>query len=367
MAEAANMVGGTRIELVTPSMSTKCSTAELTARLPLLNPAPQINGARNSAPVERSIKGVASRIKGFCNLYISVYVVSEGAQMSPIAYDLHMPDKITSCVVFASPHSGRCYSPEFLRKSVLDPAAIRSSEDAFVDQLYRAAPRYGSPFITARAPRAFVDLNRSADELDPALIDDMRGGGHSPRVASGLGVVPRVVANGRCIYNGKLTFAEVEQRLYDHWYPYHNRLQTLLDESRAIFGRAILIDCHSMPREAVMGHLKSSRKRPDIVLGDRFGSSAAAGLVDQIDAAFQSEGFRTARNTPFAGAFITQHYGRPQKGQSAVQIEIDRSLYMDEARLKPNADFETVQARLSSVAAQIARLGRPDAMPLAAE
>ena len=287
--------------------------------------------------------------------------------MTSIAYDLYQPDVVSSCVVFASPHSGRFYSTEFLRQTVLDEATIRSSEDAFVDQLFESVPGHGAPFIAAKAPRAFVDLNRAADELDPALIEEVRGGSHSPRVASGLGVVPRVVANGRSIYHGKLRIAEVDRRLTDVWHPYHNCLQDLLDASRTTFGQAVLIDCHSMPREALMGHVKTSSRRPDIVLGDRFGTSAMTGLVDEIDDAFRSEGFRTTRNTPFAGAFITQHYGRPQKGQSAIQIEIDRSLYMDETRIAPNSDFKCVQARLSSVAAQIAKLGRSRAMPLAAE
>lgn len=286
--------------------------------------------------------------------------------MSKTAYDLFEPVALTSSVIFASPHSGRSYPDYFKRASVLDEHTIRSSEDAFVDRLFEAIPRFGAPLIVANAPRAFIDLNRAADEMDPALIEGVRRGGHNPRVSSGLGVIPRVVANGRSIYAGKLTMAEARQRLIDHWHPYHARLQGLLDRAVDRFGQAILIDCHSMPREAVAGQLKARQPRPDVVIGDRFGISAVPGLVDSIDAIFQSEGFKTARNSPFAGAYITQHYGHPKRRQSAVQIEIDRSLYMDEARIAPNADFQAMQSRLSRVGAQIASLGRARSATLAA-
>lgn len=287
--------------------------------------------------------------------------------MSAIAYDLYEPDVLTSYMVFASPHSGRSYGQRFLQDTVLSEMAIRSSEDAFVDELYSDVTHFGVPFLTARAPRAFVDLNRAVDELDPALIDGVRAGGNSPRVASGLGVIPRVVANGRCIYRGKLPMHEVTTRLDTYWHPYHDKLQAILDRSKSMFGQAVLIDCHSMPREAVLGQIKTSGKRPDIVIGDRYGSSAPMYLVDAIDVMFQREGFRTARNTPFAGAYIAQHYGKPQIGQSAIQIEIDRSLYMDESRIEPNENFADVKRRLTRISEKIADLGRSAAIPVAAE
>ena len=171
--------------------------------------------------------------------------------MSAATYNLRRPEERTTSVVFASPHSGRDYPVAFIRKSVLDEQQIRSSEDVFVDQLFRSAPEFGAPLLTALAPRSYVDLNRAPEELDQALIEGVRRISHNPRVASGLGVIPRVVANGRAIYRGKMTLDEAHHRISHYWRPYHDMLQTLLDESQNKFGEAILIDCHSMPHEAL--------------------------------------------------------------------------------------------------------------------
>ncbi|MBN9888386.1 N-formylglutamate amidohydrolase [Salipiger abyssi] len=288
--------------------------------------------------------------------------------MPKVAYHLDLPEAATSCVVFASPHSGRDYPWSFLRGTVLDEQSIRSSEDAFVDRLFDCAPQFGAPLLRAGAPRAFIDLNRSVDELDPALIEGVRRGGHNPRVSSGLGVVPRVVANGRAIYRGKLPLAEAERRISRYWHPYHQQLRGLLERARAQHGEAILIDCHSMPHEAVEGVARSSGRRPEIVIGDRFGASAAPEIVARVEAAFAGAGLAVVRNTPFAGAYVTQAYGRPSRGQHAIQVEIDRSIYMDEARIRPNAQFQAFRRLLRGVVAEIAAIGHRDAdQPLAAE
>ena len=278
--------------------------------------------------------------------------------MTHSAYHLLMPDARDTSVVFASPHSGRAYPPAFVRASVLDGHSLRSSEDAFVDQLFSDAPRHGAPLLLAGAPRAYVDLNRSATELDPALIDGVRKLAHNPRIAAGLGVVPRVVAGGRAIYRGKIPLAVAEARIAAYWAPYHAQLRQLLDQSLAQFGQAILIDCHSMPREALDGIAHVGMQRPDVVLGDRFGASAGAEVVDIVESALVSAGLRVARNAPFAGAYIAQAYGRPARGQHVVQIEIDRSLYMDEASIRPNAGFAQLQTMLAQVVAEIAAYGR---------
>lgn len=278
--------------------------------------------------------------------------------MTHPAYHLLMPDARDTSVVFASPHSGRAYPPAFVRASVLDGHSLRSSEDAFVDQLFSDAPRHGAPLLLAGAPRAYVDLNRSATELDPALIDGVRKLAHNPRIAAGLGVVPRVVAGGRAIYRGKIPLAVAEARIAAYWAPYHAQLRQLLDQSLAQFGQAILIDCHSMPREALDGIAHVGMQRPDVVLGDRFGASAGAEVVDIVESALVSAGLRVARNAPFAGAYIAQAYGRPARGQHVVQIEIDRSLYMDEASIRPNAGFAQLQSILAQVVAEIAAYGR---------
>lgn len=283
------------------------------------------------------------------------------------AFDLTRPAARTSCVVFASPHSGRDYPKSLLARTGLDARLIRSSEDAFVDQLFAAAPEHGAPLLAARVPRAWVDLNRAADELDPALVEGVVRRAHNPRVASGLGVIPRVVAGGRAIYSAKIGLDEARERLDTGWIPYHAALQSLLAESLEQFGESILIDCHSMPHEAIELAGTRGRPRPHVVLGDRYGAAAAPRVMARIEAAFTAAGLRVARNTPFAGAYVTQTYGRPSRRQHAVQIEIDRSLYMDEARIEPHSGFEAFRARLSGVIAEIAAIGAAASGQLAAE
>ena len=287
--------------------------------------------------------------------------------MLKTAYSLARPDARTTSVVFASPHSGRDYPAAFLRRAVLNASEIRSSEDAFVDQLFETVPSHGAPLLAANAPRAYLDLNRGPDELDSALIEGVRRSGHNPRIASGLGVIPRVVANGRQIYRGKLTLIEAHQRIAQYWRPYHDQLQTLLDESNNAFGEAILIDCHSMPHEALENVGPPGSARPDVVLGDRFGAAAASSVVERVEAAFASAGLRVARNMPFAGAFITQHYGRPSRQQHAIQVEIDRAIYMNERTLEPNENFEPFKVMLSGVIAEITEIGRATDQKVAAE
>lgn len=273
------------------------------------------------------------------------------------AFTLLRPTELTSSVVFASPHSGRDYPDHFVRRSLLDAQTIRSSEDAFVDRLFKAAPQFGAPFLTAEAPRAFIDLNRGVDELDPALISGVRRYAHNPRVASGLGVIPRVVSNGRAIYRGKLPLQEAKDRIATYWHPYHAALKGLLNEAHTDFGEAILVDCHSMPHEALDSLAKPGTRRPVIVIGDRFGSSADGEIVDQIEAGFAAAGLNVARNSPFAGAYVAQHYGRPSRRQHAIQIEIDRSLYMDERTVSPHSEFAAFQELLTGIIAEIAAIG----------
>ncbi|MEM6322675.1 MAG: N-formylglutamate amidohydrolase [Pseudomonadota bacterium] len=286
--------------------------------------------------------------------------------MTRPAYTLTRPEVQTTAVIFASPHSGRDYPWDFMRRSVLDERAIRSSEDAFVDLLFSSAIEFGAPLLAATAPRAYVDLNRSADELDPALIEGVRRSVHNPRVTSGLGVIPRVVANGRAIYRGKLTQSDARTRLQEFWHPYHDCLQKLLDQSLALHGRAILIDCHSMPREAIDSVGTQGMPHPQIVLGDRFGAAASSDVVDQVEAAFASAGLRVARNAPFAGAYTAQHYGRPSRDQHVIQVEIDRSLYMNESLVRPNTNFQQFQRLLRGVIDDLTAIGKDD-VRLAAE
>ncbi|MGR1581782.1 N-formylglutamate amidohydrolase [Thalassobius sp. S69A] len=277
--------------------------------------------------------------------------------MSQPAFRLMMPKTRTTSVIFASPHSSRAYPARFLRQSVLDEHMIRSSEDAFVDQLFQAVPDHGAPFLEAGAPRAYIDMNRSPDELDPALIRGLKTTTYNPRIVSGLGVVPRVVANSRCIYRGKLDMSEVRARLDGYWYPYHACLQSLLSESHDQFDEAILVDCHSMPHEALDGLVRTGTRRPEVVLGDRFGAASASLVMDVIEQAFVDEGLNVSRNVPFAGAYTAQHYGRPSRRQHVIQVEIDRSLYMNEALIRPNNNFQKMQELITRVVAKITDFG----------
>lgn len=283
------------------------------------------------------------------------------------SYLLRRPAARTTSVVFASPHSGRRYPAEFLRRAVLNEQEVRSSEDAYVDDLFSAAVDHGAPLLLSQSPRAYLDLNRGPEELDPALIEGVRRVAHNPRIASGLGVIPRVVSNGRAIYRGKLTLAEAHGRIANVWRPYHDTLQTLMDEAHIAFGEAILIDCHSMPHEALENVGPPGAARPDVVLGDRFGAAAASSVVERVEAAFAAAGFKVAHNMPFAGAYICQHYGRPSRRHHAVQVEIDRSIYMDEKTIKPNANFKPFKAALDGVIAELAEIGRPAEVRVAAE
>jgi N-formylglutamate amidohydrolase len=287
--------------------------------------------------------------------------------MTGARYHLARPVQRTTSVVFASPHSGRDWPADYRGHVVLGAQEMRSSEDAFIDRLFAGVTQHGAPLIAAAAPRAFVDLNRAPEELDPALIEGVRRAAHNPRIASGLGVIPRVVAGGRAIYRGKLSLDEAEARITAWHRPYHAALQGLLDESHARFGEAILIDCHSMPHEALEQVSPPGHARADVVVGDRFGAAAAASVVERVEAAFATAGLRVTRNMPFAGAYITQAYGRPSRRQHAVQIEIDRSLYMNERTVEPSADFEGFRRLLAGVIAELADIGRPGDMRVAAE
>jgi N-formylglutamate amidohydrolase len=269
------------------------------------------------------------------------------------AYVLTRPEGPPGPMIFASPHSGRDYPAEFLAQAVLDRRAIRSSEDAFVDDLFGMAPEMGASLLAARAPRAYIDLNRAADELDPGVIEGIARAPHNPRISSGLGVIPRVVAGGRSIYRGKLDIGEAEARLRKFWHPYHRTLAGLIDETRAACGHVVLIDCHSMPHEAIEAHTRPGQPRPEVVLGDRYGATAGRDVMAQVEAAFAGAGLRVGRNAPFAGAYVAQAYGRPSRGVHVVQVEIDRALYMDEVRVEPLAGFDAFRALIGGVVADL--------------
>lgn len=289
-----------------------------------------------------------------------------GSFMPNAVFSLSLPQDRTSCAVLNSPHSGADYGVSVIGHTRLTPLQLRSSEDAFVDELFGDAPGHGAPLLAALVPRACVDLNRAPDDLDPALIAGASRRFLNPRIAAGLGVIPRVVAEGRPILEGKLTLAEAQRRISSYYHPYHAQLQILLEQSRARFGMAILFDCHSMPHDALASAPSVWGRRPNIVLGDRFGASCDRWLIDAATDIFAAAGFVVARNAPFAGGYITQSYGRPQVRMHALQIEVDRALYMDETRVEKLAAFEEVRARIGGAVAELVRLG-PQVLPVAAE
>ncbi len=286
-------------------------------------------------------------------------------------FHLFQPTRQDTSVIFASPHSGRDYPAAFLAQSQLDGQLLRSSEDAFVEELFAAAAQLGAPLLAARVPRAFVDLNRAPDELDPALIEGVGKVPHNPRISSGLGVIPRVVSGGRQIYSGKLPLAEAEARLHAYWHPYHQTLRDVIETTHSRFGQAILIDCHSMPHEAIDQHVRPGKPCPEVVLGDRFGASAGRDVIERVEAAFAGAGLRVARNAPFAGAFVSQSYGRPSTRRHVVQVEIDRALYMDEQKVAPLPGFADFCLTITKIMRELVEIGRDGVdhieRPLAAE
>ena len=280
-------------------------------------------------------------------------------------FNLYSPGDLQSSVLFSSPHSGLFYSQEFLKSSVLDHIAIRASEDAFVDELFMSAPEFGSSLLVANIPRAFVDLNRDVRDLDPILVDGAKALRRNGRASSGLGVIPRLVGKNKPIYASKISLAEAQARLLRFWHPYHLCLQDLLEETRKKFGSVILIDCHSMPHECVDQGTGVSLP-PQIVLGDRYGAAANLDIVNQVRLAFAESGFRVSRNMPYAGAYISCKYGKPQHNQHVIQVEIDRSLYMNEDTIQKLHNFSELRAALKNVISKIVAIGFMDSR-LAAE
>src|SRR5271163_1271870 len=256
----------------------------------------------------------------------------DGEFLSQIAaaevVDLCEPAARRLPLVLASPHSGSEYPADFLTASRLDPLALRQSEDSFVDELFAAAPQLGAPLLSARFPRAYLDVNREAYELDPTMFCDalpsfVNTG--SPRVRIGLGTIARIVANGEEIYAAKLRFADAERRIECLYHPYHQVLRRLVKETEGVFGGYLLVDCHSMPSSAGCG-----QDGPDIVLGDCYGAACAPRILEAARRFLADRGFRVSINAPYAGGFTTGFYGRPCAHRNALQIEINRALYMDE-------------------------------------
>jgi N-formylglutamate amidohydrolase len=277
------------------------------------------------------------------------------AQGDDAPYEIVPPSAAPTPLVHASPHSGRLYPAELLEASALDAAAIRRSEDAWVDELVAGAPASGGTLIKARYARAYVDVNREPYELDQAMFEDELpdfAQGRTARAAAGLGSIARIVAEGQEIYARKLTFAEAEQRIAAVHAPYHAAVAGLLDAARERFGAALLIDWHSMPS----GVAGPGRRAPDFVLGDRFGAACSGAVTRWMERELEARGYVVARNAPYAGGWATAVYGRPAEGLHALQIEINRALYMDEATLEPSGGARTLKRDLDGLFAALSAL-----------
>ena len=266
-----------------------------------------------------------------------------------VPFDVIEPQAQTAALVFASPHSGADYPASFQAASQLDPVALRRSEDAFVDELYEQAPQFGAPLIRAHFPRAYADPNRAPWELDPDMFEGNLPAWvetTTPRVRAGLGTIAKVVTDGAEIYAEKLPFAEAQKRVETCYKPYHAALEGLLERTRAAFGSYLLIDCHSMPSVGGPMDRDPGYDRVDMVLGDANGTSCTPHVTNLAHRTLRDMGYRVVLNSPYAGGFTTRHYGRPAEHGHALQIEVNRALYMDEHAIARNQGFAKLAGNL---------------------
>ena len=294
--------------------------------------------------------------------------------MQPVAdfcgsppFEIAAPSGRRLPIVLNSPHSGCCYPSTFLAASRLDPKAIRRSEDFFVDELVAPAVNAGCVLLRANFPRAWLDVNREPYELDPKMFAGALpsyANVRSVRVAGGLGTIARIVSESEEIYAEPLSVPEALARIDEVYKPYHRTLRQLVLDTRNEFGTAVLIDCHSMPSSVRGVH---GRLRPDVVIGDRYGTSCAAELTDLVAGTLSGLGYTVGRNKPYAGGFITEHYGQPARGFHAMQVEFNRSLYMDEKTLVRSPRFATLSGHIAKLLEALGRalddgfLSRPEA------
>jgi N-formylglutamate amidohydrolase len=276
------------------------------------------------------------------------------AALTP-GYVLSRPDVWQADIVFASPHSGQIYPQAFRDASTLSAAQLRRNEDMFVDRLVASAVPSGAPLLCARFPRAYVDVNRAPDELPQAWSDTPIK--ETARAQAGIGVVPTHIGERSPIYRRLPTRADAQARITHLYHPYHDALRGLLDAAQTRFGQALLLDCHSMPGFAPMGS-----RRPDIVLGDCFGRSCSPETLSMVRQILQSEGFSVAVNYPYAGGYVTDHYGQPDMGVEAIQIEINRDLYLNPVTLAPKRGYDSVVERMERMISQIITARTPYAL-----
>ena len=277
------------------------------------------------------------------------------AELIEEPFEVTEPERILAPFLFNSPHSGLVYPRAFVEQARLELAALRRSEDSFVDQLFNGVTEAGMPFMRAHFPRCFLDVNREPYELDPRMFEGRLpayANTRSMRVSGGLGTIARIVGESQEIYSRRIPVGDALERIETFYKPYHRTLRRLMMEMQRSFGLAVLVDCHSMPS----GNGQDERSRTDMVIGDRYGTSCAAVITDVLEHELARRGYAVVRNKPYAGGFITEHYGNPASGIHAVQIEINRSIYMDERRYERTTRFEKLRQDLLAVARSLAAI-----------
>jgi N-formylglutamate amidohydrolase len=257
-------------------------------------------------------------------------------------------------IIFNSPHSGSLYPQDFVAASRIDLAALRRSEDSFMDELIGDLSQRGFPVVRVNFPRSYVDVNREPYELDPRMFTGRLpsfANTRSMRVAGGLGTIPRVVGDGQEIYRERLSVDDALARIEALYKPYHRALRRLINKAHQNFGTVVVVDCHSMPS---IGVSRDEPRRPDVVIGDRYGTSCAPLIPDMVEETMRALGYSVGRNKPYAGGFITEHYGNPASGLHAVQLELNRAIYMDERRRERSPGFAQVAADFAILADALA-------------
>ncbi|HZR89982.1 MAG TPA: N-formylglutamate amidohydrolase [Bradyrhizobium sp.] len=282
------------------------------------------------------------------------------------SFEIVEPDHWRAPIIFNSPHSGSVYPEAFVNASRIDLPTLRRSEDSFMDELIGDLCAHGFPVVRVNFPRSYVDVNREPYELDPRMFSGRLpsfANTRSMRVAGGLGTIPRVVGDGQEIYRERLSVDEALSRIETLYKPYHRALRRLIARVHQNFGTAVLIDCHSMPS---IGVSRDEPRRPDIVIGDRYGTSCASILPDMVEDTMTQLGYSVGRNKPYAGGFITEHYGNPVSGLHVVQLELNRAVYMDERRREKGPRFAQVAADFATLADVLANVPLGDLGPFQA-
>jgi N-formylglutamate amidohydrolase len=270
-------------------------------------------------------------------------------EVSP-AFEIVEPAEWCAPIIFNSPHSGSTYPDDFVAASRIDLPTLRRSEDSFMDELTGHLAERGFPTVRVHFPRSYVDVNREPYELDPRMFTGRLpsfANTRSMRVAGGLGTIPRVVGDGQEIYRERISVDEALARIETLYKPYHRALRRLINKVHQMFGTVVLVDCHSMPS---VGVSRDEPRRPDVVIGDRYGTSCSPLLTDRVEETMAGLGYSIGRNKPYAGGFITEHYGNPASGLHTVQLELNRAIYMDERRRERGPRFEQVAADFAVLA-----------------